>query len=485
MVDLPHKRLRLEDVRAVASGTRVRLTPTGHRLIGAARGRIARMLEAGKPVYGVNTGFGALVEKAIPNNRLCELQENLIASHAVGTGELLTKDEVRAAMFLRANMLSKGFSGVRCRLVEHLTEMLNRDVVPVVYEYGSVGASGDLAPLAHIALAAIGRGEALFRGRRMSGQAALRAAGLKPHQLQPKEGLSLINGTEVMAGVASLLVLNAEKLVDLADLVGAMTAAALGANPRAFAQDIQRLKPHAGQRTSARNIRKYLSGNRTTDHRIQDAYSIRCMPQVHGAVRDGIGFARATTETEINSVTDNPLIIGDASVSGGNFHGAAIALSLDTLAIALTQAAGISERRTSRLLDTKLSNLPPFLTRDAGTNSGMMISQLLVASMLTDCRMFSAPASVQSVPTSAGQEDFVSMGMNSALKARRLGGLVRTILSVELMCAVQGLELSGRPIPVGLSKAFRQVRKAVPALTRDRELYRDIARLETIALDLI
>jgi histidine ammonia-lyase len=288
-----------------------------------------------------------------------------------------------------------------------------------------------------------------------------------------------------MAGVASLLVLNAEKLVDLADLVGAMTAAALGANPRAFAQDIQRLKPHAGQRTSARNIRNYLSGNRTTDHRIQDAYSIRCMPQVHGAVRDGIGFARVTTETEINSVTDNPLIIGDASVSGGNFHGAAIALSLDTLAIALTQAAGISERRTSRLLDTKLSNLPPFLTRDAGTNSGMMIVQLLVASMLTDCRMFSAPASVQSVPTSAGQEDFVSMGMNSALKARRLGGLVRTILSVELMCAVQGLELSGRPVPAGLSKAFRQVRKAVPTLTRDRELYRDIARLETIALDLV
>jgi len=443
------------------------------------------MLETRKPTYGVNTGFGALVEKTIPNDRLCELQENLVASHAVGAGELLARNEVRAAMFLRANMLSKGFSGVRCKLVEHLTDMLNRDVVPVVYEYGSVGASGDLAPLAHIALAAIGRGEAFFKGKRMSGRAALRAAGLGPYQLQPKEGLSLINGTEVMAGVASLLVLNAEKLADLADLAGAMTAAALGANPRAFARDLQCLKPHAGQRTSARNIREHLLGAGNTNHRIQDAYSIRCMPQVHGAARDGIGFAHTTTEIEINSVTDNPLIIGNASVSGGNFHGAVLALALDTLAIALAQIAGISERRTFRLLDPRLSSLPAFLTHDPGVNSGMMISQLLVASMLTDCRMLSTPASVQSVPTSAGQEDFVSMGMNSALKARRVVRLLTTILSVELMCAVQGLELSGRPTPAGLAKTFRRVRRVVPKLVRDRELYRDITRIERIAIELV
>jgi histidine ammonia-lyase len=442
------------------------------------------MLKSGRPVYGVNTGFGALADKAIPDDRLCELQENLIMSHAVGAGGLLTQQEVRAAMFLRANMLSKGFSGVRCKLVEHLVEMLNRNVTPVVYEYGSVGASGDLAPLSHIALAMTGRGEALFGGKRMSGGEALKAAGLKPYELQPKEGLALINGTEVMAGIAALLVLDAEKLADLADLSGAMTAAALGANPRAFAPDLQRLKPHAGQGASARNLRRYLSGVGNAGRRIQDAYSIRCMPQVHGAVRDGISYARATTEIEINSVTDNPLIVRDASVSGGNFHGAAIALALDTMAIALTQSAGISERRTFRLLDTTLSGLPSFLTRDAGTNSGMMIAQLLVASLLTDCRILSTPASIQSVPTSAGQEDFVSMGMNGVLKARRVVDHLRTILAIELMCAVQGLELSGRPVPTGLATAFRGVRKIVPPLDRDRELYRDIARLETAAMDL-
>lgn len=485
MIALPLPHVQLEDVLAVASGAKVRLSAAGHRLVGAARNRVARMLDAGKPVYGVNTGLGALVERTIPQGRLIELQENLIVSHAVGAGGLLTPEEVRAAMFLRANMLSKGLSGVRCKLVEHLADMLNQGVTPVVYEYGSVGASGDLAPLAHIALAAIGKGEAFFKGKRMSGLAALKAAGLKPYQLQPKEGLSLVNGTEVMTGISSLLVMGAERLADLADVVGAMTAAALGANTRAFAPDLQRLKPHAGQRTSARNIRRYLSGMDGKRRRVQDAYSIRCMPQVHGAVRDGIGYARTATETEANSVTDNPLILGNASVSGGNFHGAAIALALDTLAIALTQAAGISERRTFRLLDTSLSNLPPFLTRDAGANSGMMIAQLLVASLLTDCRILSTPASIQSVSTSAGQEDFVSMGMNSALKARRIVGLLKTVLAVELMCAVQGLELSERPVPAGLAKAFRQVRKVVPSLGRDRELYRDIARIEAITQDLV
>jgi histidine ammonia-lyase len=417
-------------------------------------------------------------------DKLCELQNNLIMSHAVGTGELLTRHEVRAVMFLRANMLSKGFSGIRCKLVEYLVEMLNRDIVPVVYEYGSVGASGDLAPLAHIALVIIGRGEAFHKGRRLSGRAALAAAGMKPYSLQPKEGLSLVNGTEVMAALACLATLQAERLADLADLAGAMTAAALGANPRAFAPDLQRLKPHTGQQTVARNIRAYLAGARPARGRIQDAYSIRCIPQVHGAAREGIAFARKTTETEINSVTDNPLIIDGESVSGGNFHGAAVALALDNLAIALTQLAAISERRTFRLLDPKLSNLPAFLVRDAGTNSGMMITQLLVASLLTDCRMLSAPASVQSVPTSAGQEDFVSMGVNSALKVRRIIEHLTTILATELLCAAQGLELSGRPMPAGLRKSFRTIRTVVPFLEHDRELHLDIKHLRQILVDL-
>jgi histidine ammonia-lyase len=484
MISLPKSGLRLEDVRAVAGGARIRLSPLGHKLVGKARRQVVQMLEAGQPVYGVNTGFGALVDTAIPVDRLCELQNNLIMSHAVGTGDVLAHDEVRAAMFLRANMLSKGYSGVRCKLVEHLIEMLNRDVVPVVYEYGSVGASGDLAPLAHIALAVIGRGEAFYKGKRMSGKAALTRAGLKPYSLQPKEGLSLINGTEVMAALTSLACLRAEHLADLADLAGAMSAAALGANSRAFAIDLQRLKPHSGQQVSARNLRTYLAGAKPAPGRIQDAYSIRCIPQVHGTTRDGIAFARASIETEINAVTDNPLIINGASISGGNFHGAAIALALDTLAIALTQTAVISERRTFRLLDHKLSGLPAFLVQDAGTNSGLMIAQLLVASLLTECRILSTPASVLSVPTSAGQEDVVSMGMNSALKARRIVDHLTTILVVELICAAQALELSERPVPVGLRQALRRVRSVVPFLVRDRELYQDIARLKSTVIDL-
>jgi histidine ammonia-lyase len=485
MISLPKVGLRLEDVRTIACGARLKLAPLGHKLIGNARRQVVQMLEAGHPVYGVNTGFGALVDNAIPVDRLCELQNNLIMSHAVGTGDLLAREEVRAAMFLRANMLSKGYSGVRCKLVEHLIEMLNRDVVPVVYEYGSVGASGDLAPLAHIALAAVGRGEAFYKGKRISGKAALTRAGLKPYSLQPKEGLSLINGTEVMAALASLSCLRAEKIADLSDLAGAMSALALGANARAFAPDLQRLKPHPGQQISARNIRGYLAGAKPAPGRIQDAYSIRCIPQVHGTMRDGMSFARSIIETEINSVTDNPLIINGASISGGNFHGAAIALALDTLAIALTHAAVISERRTFRLLDSKLSGLPPFLIRDAGTNSGMMIAQLLVASILTDCRILSSPASVLSVPTSAGQEDVVSMGMNSVLKARRIVDLLTTILVVELICAAQAVELSEMPVPVGLRKAFRGIRSVVPFLVRDRELYLDIARLKSIATNLL
>jgi histidine ammonia-lyase len=264
-----------------------------------------------------------------------------------------------------------------------------------------------------------------------------------------------------------------------------MSSAALGANPRAFATDLQHLKPHPGQQVSAKNVRRYLAGAKPAPGRIQDAYSVRCIPQVHGTTRDGITFARATIETELNSVTDNPLIINEASISGGNFHGAAIALALDTMAIALTHAAVISERRTFRLLDHKLSGLPAFLVQDAGTNSGMMITQLLVASLLTECRMLSTPASVLSVSTSAGQEDVVSMGMNSALKARRVVDHLTTVLVVELICAAQALELSGRVVPVGLKKAYRRIRSVVPFLVRDRELYEDIARLKGIVANLV
>ena len=471
---LPQTRLALTDVAAAAGGAKVRLSAQGRQQIVAAQRRIARIIAAGKPVYGVNTGFGALADKAIPPDKIAELQVNLIRSHAAGAGNPLRRAEVRAAMFLRANMLSKGFSGVSPELVGAIIDLLNHDIVPVVPETGSVGASGDLAPLAHIALALLGRGEVFYKGRRGKAAAALKSAGLQPHRLQPKEGLSLINGTEVMAALGTLGVLRAERIAGVADLAGALTAAATGASPRVFEPDLHRLKDHRGQAESAGNVRAYLRDADFDRTRVQDAYSIRCLPQVHGAAREGIAFARRTCEIEINSVTDNPVLLRDTAVSGGNFHGAQIALALDTLAIALTQLAAISERRTFRLLDPKLSGLPAFLVPDPGLNSGLMIAQMLAASLVTDCKLSAAPASVHSLPTSAGQEDFVSMGMNSALKARRVNDAVETVLAVELLCACQALELSKRRVPPALRPALARIRSAVPPLRSDRELAPDI-----------
>jgi histidine ammonia-lyase len=478
MFSLPELDLKLEDVQAVAKGARVRLSASGHRLVGRARKTVMRILAEARPVYGVNTGFGALADRAIPLDKVRELQTNLILSHAAGAGSPLSRTEVRAVMFLRANTLSKGFSGVRCKLIEQMNEMLNRDVVPVVYEHGSVGASGDLAPLAHVALAVIGRGEAFLRGRRMNARSALEARGLAPYELQPKEGLSLINGTEVMAATGALTVLRAERLADLADAVGALTCAALGARPRVFAPDLQRLKPYPGQRRSAANLRAWLQGTQAVLDRVQDAYSLRCIPQVHGAAREGIASARRAVETEINSVTDNPVVLRESVVSGGNFHGSTIALFLDVLAIALAQLGAISERRTFRLLDPKLSGLPAFLVADPGVNSGLMIAQMLAATLVTECKLLAAPASIHSLPTSAGQEDFVSMGMNSSLKARTACDHVETILAIELLCAAQAIELSGRPVPARLKRILGQVRRIVPFLAHDRELHQDIQRLK-------
>jgi len=484
MIALPRNNIRLEDIQAAARGAELRLSPRGYRLIAAGRKTIMKILEERQPVYGVNTGFGALADKAIPLEKITELQRNLVMSHAVGCGNPLTREEVRAAMFLRANMLSKGFSGVRCKLVEQILTMLGHDVVPVVYESGSVGASGDLAPLAHIALVIIGRGEAFVKGRRMTGARALRAAGLQPYVLQPKEGLALINGTEVMTAVGALAALRAERLLGLADLAGAATCAALGANPRVFRPDLHALKPHPGQQFVAARLGRFLRGGEFDRKRVQDAYSIRCMPQVHGAARAGVEFARRLLEAEANSVTDNPLLLGGSAVSGGNFHGAAIALGLDTMAIALTQLAAISERRIFRLLDPKLSGLPPFLAPDAGVNSGLMVVQMLAATLVTDCKLLAAPASVHSLPTSADQEDFVSMGMNSAVKARNVCDKAETVIALELLCAAQGLDLSGKRTPARLRPALRKLRVAVPVLKQDRELYTDIANIKSLLPEL-
>lgn len=480
IVLIPKPRLTLADVQRVAQGLPVKLSAAGHQRIARARKVVSGIIAAQQPVYGINTGFGALADRTIPVEEITRLQRNLILSHAVGAGELLRPEEVRAIMFLRANMLSKGFSGVRCRLVEQLVNMLNRGVIPCVPEYGSVGASGDLAPLAYIAAVVIGEGAALWNGERLPGSWALKAAGLEPYELQPKEGLALTNGTEAMSGIGALTVLRAERLADWADKSGALTAAALGADPRVFAPALYQLKPHSGVKTVAANLADWLRGSEADKTRVQDAYSLRCMPQVHGAAREGIAFARKTVETEINSVTDNPVIIGLTAIAGGNFHGSVLALALDTLAIAMTQLAGIAERRIFRLLDSKLSGLPAFLIPKPGTNSGLMITQFLAASLVTECKLLAAPASVHSLPTSAGQEDYVSMGMNSALKARKICQHVETILAIELLCAAQAIDLAGRRLPRGLSRLHQKIRALVPFAAQDRFWDQDIGQLRSI-----
>ncbi|MGH7554971.1 MAG: histidine ammonia-lyase, partial [Longimicrobiales bacterium] len=415
-----------------------------------------------------------------------ELQVNLIRSHAAGVGEPLTEAETRAVLLLRANVLALGHSGVRPRVIDLLTELLNRGIHPVVPALGSVGASGDLAPLSHVALVLIGEGEALCGGKRMSGAEALSRAGLEPIVLEAKEGLALNNGTQVIAGIGILVLLAAERAVETADVAGAMSLEALRGTPDAFDEAIQRVRPHSGQRASAARLRVLLreseirESHRTGDPRVQDAYSIRCMPQVHGAARQGLDYVRSVLEVEANSATDNPLIFEDGRImSGGNFHGQPLAQVLDLLAIICADMASISERRIARLVDPSLSGLPPFLSVDPGVNSGLMMAQIVAAALVAEVRLAAQPASIDSIPTDANKEDHVSMGVSCALKARRSVRLLESVLALELLCAAQGLEFLKPLRPgVGVEEAFVLVRKHVLPLVQDRELAPDIRALE-------
>jgi histidine ammonia-lyase len=478
-------RLKLEEVRAVAQGrARVGLGPKAIGKLASGR-RVVEQIIAGKQtVYGITTGFGRFAEVTIPLSDIERLQENLVRSHATGVGLPFSREQVRAVMFLQAGKLSRGASGVRGQVVSMLLEMLNREVVPLVPQQGSVGASGDLAPMAHIALVVIGRGQAFFRGRRMSGAAALKKAGLKPLSLKAKEGLALTNGTEVMTAVGILALLEGERLCRLADLAGAMSLEALRGTPTAFDSGIHRLRPHPGQTHSAANLRKLLAGSQIRKShlgcsKVQDAYCLRCMPQVHGATRDALSHVRRVLEVEANSVTDNPLVLdGGRVVSGGNFHGQPVALAMDFSAMALAELADISERRIARLLDPSLSGLPGFLTKRGGLNSGMMIVQNTAASLVSENKVLSHPASVDSIPTSANQEDHVSMGTIAARKAGQIAENVAAVLACELLCAAQGLEFL-RPLAPGrgVAAAFSELRRTVPPARADREFYLDIGKI--------
>lgn len=488
MIILDGQTLTLEKTRQAADGAAVALSPEAVGRIVESRQCVERIIGRGEVAYGINTGFGALSEVTIPNDELRDLQLNLVRSHACGVGDPLPEKAVRAMMLHRANVLAKGYSGCRVEAVEKIVSMLNAGVHPVIPSRGSVGASGDLAPLAHLALVAVGEGEAICNGRRMGGAEAMKAAGIEPLVLEAKEGLALLNGTQAMTAVGGLALVAACELAAAADAIGAMTLEALKGTPVAFDERIHLARPHRGQMESARRLRGLLAGSeireshrdRKLDPRVQDAYALRCMPQVHGAVSDALAHAAKILEIEINSATDNPLIFARSNeiLSGGNFHGEPVSLALDYAAIAASNLGTISERRIERLVNPELSGLPAFLSPHPGTNSGMMIAQVTAVSLIAENNVLAHPASVSNLPTSANKEDHVSMGMTAALKLARIVEHVESILSIELMCAAQGLEFL-KPLNPGpkIGEIYGKVRGIVPPLGRDMQLSGHIGAL--------
>jgi histidine ammonia-lyase len=479
--------LSLENVWSVAvDRAGVELAAAARERVARARAVVERIVARNEIVYGVTTGFGKLSDIAIPREKLAELQVNLVRSHAAGVGEPLPEREVRAMMLLRANVIAKGHSGARATLVDLLAGMLNAGLYPPIPEQGSVGASGDLAPLAHLALSLIGEGELLRGTERGDARAMLRAAGLQPAVLEPKEGLCLINGTQVHTGIAALALTDALRAWRAAHVAGAMSLDGLLGTPVAFDPRIQEVRGQAGQTESAALLRALLAdsaireSHRDNDPRVQDAYSLRCMPQVHGPALDALRFAESLVRRELNAATDNPLVFESGEMlSGGNFHGQAVAMALDVMAIALTNLATIAERRIDRLVHPDFNQgLPPFLTADAGVSSGFMMAQVTAASLASECKTLCHPASVDTIPTDGNKEDVVPMAMGAAWKVRRIVRNVQHVLAIELMCAAQALDYRA-PLSAGVGAAagHRAVRALVAPLERDRVLSDDITTL--------
>ncbi|HEY1402370.1 MAG TPA: histidine ammonia-lyase [Terriglobales bacterium] len=489
--------LTLEAVREVAdlnARRPVLLDPDAREAVDRARAVVDTLVAKNKVSYAITTGVGKLSDVRIAGEQIRELQVNLVRSHAVGVGEPLAISETRAMMLLRANSLSKGHSGVRAVTIDTICELLNRGVTPFVPSQGSVGASGDLAPLAHLALALIGEGECFDdKGARISSAEALRRAQIKPLVLEAKEAVSLINGTQAMLAVGVLSLLATETLIDTADVIGAMACDALKGTDVAYDERIHKARPHAGQTRTAANLRRLLEGSQIRDShrdcgRVQDAYSLRCIPQVHGAVRDTLTHCRVVFETEANSAVDNPLVFvknskaadGEGDVlSGGNFHGEPLAFALDFLAIALSALAGISERRLERLVNPALSEgLPPFLASGAGLNSGFMMPQVTAAALVSENKVLAHPASVDSITTSGNKEDYVSMGMTAAIKLKKIVENTRNTLAIEAMAAAQAIDFLA---PLKTSKPLQHAHAAIRAvcatMDKDRVMYQDFARI--------
>lgn len=481
------KTLTLEEVAAVCrEDAKVTLSQEARENIIQSRKVVDDLVDEGATVYGITTGFGKFSDVTITHDECKQLQRNLIVTHAVGAGEPFTRDVARGIMLLRVNNLAKGFSGVRPCLVDTLVAMLNKGVTPVIPQKGSLGASGDLAPLSHMVLPMLGLGKAEFNGVVMPGAEAMEKAGIPTIELVAKEGLALINGTQAMTSVGALAAYDAIQLMKVADVAAALSFEANRGVLDALDPRVHQVRPHDGQGKTARNLLSLLSGSgnvtRQGDIRVQDAYSLRCVPQVHGASQDAINYVKSKVEIEINSVTDNPIIFKETreGISGGNFHGQPMALAFDFLGIALSELANISERRLERLVNPSLGGFPAFLVKKGGLNSGFMIVQYSAAALVSENKVLAHPASVDSIPSSAGQEDHVSMGTIAARKAGEILKNVRRVLSMELMCACQAIDLmEGKDkLGAGTAPAYQTIRNVCPMLEDDRPLYEDINRCE-------
>jgi len=475
--------MSLENLVAIArEGAKVRLTRESEERLLNARNLIEKWVQEERVIYGITTGFGALSDVTISKEDTQCLQENILMSHAAGVGNILDKETVRAIMTLRIKDLARGHSGIRLETVRFLINLLNCGVCPVIPEKGSVGASGDLAPLAHLSLILIGQGEAFYESRRMSGLEVLKKCGMKPLQLEAGEGLALVNGTQMMTAIGGLSVYDSLRLSKMTDVAAAMSLEVLMGSRTEFDPRIHQVRPHPGQILTADNMERITRNSEIiSSHkdcsRIQDAYTLRCSPQVHGTSKDAITYAKRVVETEMNSSTNNPLIFAESEefLLGGNFHGQPVALAMDFLCIAISELANISERRIERLVNPQISGLPAFLVSDGGLNSGFMIAQYTAASLVSENKILSHPACVDSIPTSANKEDHVSMGSISARKCREIVKNTEHVIAIELLCSAQAMDLFTNMKPgEGTLIAYKIIRDAVPHLEKDRILSKDI-----------
>ena len=475
--------MTMEDLLAIARHeAKVRLTEESEKRILSTRKLIEHWVQEEKIIYGVTTGFGALSDVIISKEDTWQLQKNILMSHAAGVGNPLDKETVRAVMALRIKDLARGRSGIRLKTVNHLIKILNRGICPIVPEKGSVGASGDLAPLAHLCLVLIGQGEAFYKDQRISGMEALRKCGMEPIQLEAGEGLALVNGTQVMTAIGGLAVYDSLKLTKMSDIAAAMSLEVLMGSRTEFDPRIHRVRPHPGQAAAADNMGRITQNSEIiSSHkdcsRVQDAYTLRCSPQVHGASKDAINYALNVVKTEMNSSTNNPLFFPESEefLLGGNFHGQPVALAMDFLCMAVSELANISERRIERLVNPKLSGLPAFLVSDGGLNSGFMITQYTAAALVSENKVLSHPACVDSIPTSANKEDHVSMGTISARKCREVVKNTEKVIAIELLCSAQAMDLFTNIKPgEGTLVAYKAIRDAISPLDKDRVLSKDI-----------